>query len=317
MILQFRSFKNRIAELGNILREDIAASFTFRWKKLLTEKSGGLADKLANLAIKSGLYYFFFSPLVAMPFYNTCIFHPFVCGDFGLREIDGIKKQDAFFMNDEKTRLHGWFFEKPQAKKTVLVSHGNAGNITHRIELVKILLESGASVFIYDYSGFGLSHGSPAVDSCCSDSISAYDYLTKIRGISPDKIVLYGESIGTAFSCQLALKRPCSKIILQSSFQSLPQIAAEKMPLFRVYPPGIFPVNQLDTLGFVKGKHPPVLFIHGQKDTIISPGNSEELYRASSGRRFIARLPLAEHNDVPMKLSKECRSLLRSFLNED
>lgn len=301
--------------INRSLRYLFAPFLLSEWRKAAAEAKP--ATKLGNLkqtVLKLSFYYILFSPLVAMPFYNTCIFHPFMCGDYELAELEGVKKQEAFFFNSEKQRLHGWFFAKPGATKTVLLSHGNAGNLTHRNDLCKQLLQSGASVFIYDYAGFGKSEGSPTVDGCCRDAVAAFDYLNKTLKIPASSIVLYGESIGTAISCQLAAKRPCGALILQSGFQSLPQIAGEKIPVFFIYPRNIFPCNQLDSLAYLKGKHPPLLLIHGEADNIIPPHNSEDLYKAASGEKYLVKLPKAGHNDVPFNLTFECMSALSQFL---
>lgn len=286
-----------------------------QWKKAVDEIKALTPRKATHAAIKVAFYYVLFCPLVAMPFYNTCIFHPYVTGDYGYSELGGIKKQDVYFENQAKQRLHGWYFANPNAKKTVLFSHGNAGNLTHRKTTIEMLLYSGASVFIYDYSGYGLSHGSPSVNNCCEDAVAAYDYLKNKLKVKPESIILYGESIGTGFTCQLAKQRSCAAIILQSPFQSLPQIAREKVPLACIYPSFTFPVNHLDTLSYLKNQHPPVLLIHGQKDDLIPAHNSEDLYKCASEKKSIVRLPNAGHNDVSNNVNFECLSALSSFLH--
>ncbi|MBX9687801.1 MAG: alpha/beta hydrolase [Candidatus Obscuribacterales bacterium] len=292
----------------------IAAFRPSLWKKAGQEILALSRPKAGQALSKAGLYYILFCPLVAMPFYNTCIFHPFVCGDFDLKEIASIKKEDCFFKNSDNIALHAWYFRNPKAARTVLLSHGNAGNLTHRKELIKVLLESGASVFAYDYQGFGLSKGSPSVEACIKDAIAAYDYLHRDLKVPGNQIVLYGESIGTAFSCQLAKARPeLAAIILQSGFQSLPQIAHEKVALVKIYPKESFPCNKLDTLEYVKGKHPPLLIIHGEKDSTISSHNADELYKAAGGETYLVKLPDADHNNVPLKLNYAALSALSRF----
>lgn len=269
-----------------------------------------------RLLQKLTLYYLLFCPLVAMQFYTNCIFHPLVLGDFSNSKIDGITGQNIFFKSSDGTRLHGWYFFQPKARKTVLISHGNAGNLTHRRDLVNLLLATGASVFIYDYRGFGLSKGSPGVNESCNDGIAAFDYLNKSLKTPASSIVLYGESLGTGISAQIASKRTVSGVILQSAFRSLPQIAREKMPLFAIYPDAIFPVNTLDTLQFVRGEHPPLLIIHGKDDALISDKNAEELFKEASGsNKTLAICPQAGHNDVYAKLTEEAVSALHKFCN--
>ncbi len=306
---------NPFTMISRAFRYIFAPFYPSEWKKAGSEVKDTLStpQKIKSAGIKMGAYYLLFSPLVAMPFYNTCLFHPYVAGDFALPCISGVTKQDVFFYNTRNERLHGWYFEQAGAGKTVLVSHGNAGNLSHRVDLIKMLLKTGASVFIYDYAGYGLSKGSPSVDGCIDDSVAAFDFLTKEKKLPAESIVLYGESIGTAFTCQLAERRKSGALILQSSFQSLPQIAGEKMPLFCVYPKNIFPCNQLDSLSYVKGEHPPLLIIHGKLDNLLPCHNGEDLYKAASAEKQLVILPEAGHNDVPFKLTDECKLALAKF----
>lgn len=306
------------AALGRAYRYIMAPFLPSEWKRMQTdfiEDKRTPAQKVRASLLKLSLYYVIFSPLVAMPFYNTIIFHPFMTGDYDVKEMDGIKKQDVFFYNQNKQRLHAWYFKNPKASKTVFISHGNAGNLSHRAMLVRLLLLTGASVFVYDYGGFGLSRGSAGVDSCVADSLAAYDCLNKTLQVPASSIVLYGESIGTAMTVQVASKRPCASVILQSGFQSLQQIACEKVPVFHVYPSGIFPCNKLDTLSYVKGKHPPILFIHGQLDKIIPAHNSDDLFKAASEPKFHVKLEKAGHNDIVENMSYQCLAALSKFLH--
>lgn len=270
--------------------------------------------KATTAALKILAYYLLFSPLIAMPFYNTCIFHPYVTGAYDLTEVGGVKKEDVFF-SSQGHRMHGWYFAKPEAKKLVIVSHGNAGNLTHRTGLIELLLKSGVSVFIYDYSGYGLSHGSPNIDGCIDDAVSAYDAIVKKTNFAPESIVLYGESLGTAISCQLAQKRPVSSIVLQSGFQSLPEIARQKIWAINLYPNFIFPCNQLDSRDFISKNNPKLLLIHGQKDEIIPAFNSDAMYAVDHGQKQIIRLANAGHNDVVEKMDSKSKKILSDFLN--
>lgn len=283
------------------------------WRKCWHEICSMDLKKAKGATLKVLFYYLLFSPVVAMPFYNTVLFHPYVAGDYDLDQIAGVKRQDVFF-NSSGNFMHAWYFAKKDAKNLVLVSHGNAGNLTHRRSLVKMLLEGGASVFIYDYRGFGRSEGSPSIDRCCEDALAAYDCVKNQLKVPASSIILYGESIGTAFTCQLAALRPASKIVLQSGFQSLLQIAHEKIPLVSVYPKEAFFCNHLDSAAYLKGEHPPLLLIHGQQDSIIPAHNSDDLYRLASGLKYIVRLPDAGHNDIPEKMNFDGLSALSSFL---
>jgi fermentation-respiration switch protein FrsA (DUF1100 family) len=249
---------------------------------------------LPQLAISYAL----FAPKVAMPVYNTMIFYPYATGAYDLTAVNGIPYQDVFFPARNGKKLHGWYFSLPDASKTVLISHGNAGNLTYRAGLVKLLLQAGASVFVYDYRGYGKSTGSPSLKGLCEDADAAYNYLVEKMEVQPKDIITFGESIGSGAACELAANRPCGAIILQSAYTSLPTLAREKMPLVRMYPNWLFPGTKLDNLSILKQPHPPLLLVHGEKDELISISHSEKLYEQAVGTKYLTRLPDAGHNDI-------------------
>jgi len=300
--------------LANAFRYVFAPFFPSEWALKSVEPKGFTVSKVKRGIFKLFIYYLLFSPMIAMPFYNTCIFHPFMAGDFDLKEIAGVKKQDVFFSTAGGSRLHGWLFSQKGAKKTVLVSHGNAGNLTHRTDLIALLLRSGASVLIYDYRGFGRSQGQASVNGCCDDALAAYDFLSKDLHVPSDQIVLYGESIGTGFTAQLSAKRPCAGIILQSAFKSLPEIALEKLPYMSIYPTCFYPINNLNTISILGGVHPPLLLIHGKQDAIIPYHNAQDLFQAATGAKQLVSLPKAGHNDITSNVNPELLSALSKIL---
>lgn len=263
---------------------------------------------------KLSIYYLLLAPIVAMPFYNTMIFHPFASGDFSIKAIDGIACQNVCFKSANGKGLHAWLFTKPGASKTVLLSHGNAGNLTNRVDLVKVLLSVGVSVLAYDYQGFGKSEGSPSIDGICQDDQAAYDYLVHERKVNPADIIIFGESIGTGAASAVAAKNTCAGVILQSPFTSLPAIGREKVPLLRLYPDWLFPANRLDNLSLLKGKHAPLLIVHGEKDTLIPISHAEKIYKDASGPKYFARLPDAGHNDIYYVDSYLYQQALSSFI---
>lgn len=196
--------------------------------------------------------------------------------------------------------LHGWHFKLPNARRTFLINHGNAGNIYYRIPLVNVILQSGCSVFLYDYQGYGKSEGEPNMMNVLDDSLFVYDFVTKTLGVTERELVLYGESIGCAVTCSVARQRHPGAIVLQSPFSSLREAAADKLPWFRLYPPFVWSGPVLDNAAAMADIHPPLLIIHGAKDTILPCRYSEEIMaRAAEPKRFV-KLPNAGHNDVTM-----------------
>jgi pimeloyl-ACP methyl ester carboxylesterase len=113
--------------------------------------------------------------------------------------------------------LHGWYFEKPGAELTTLHLHGNGGNITHRLLTAEHVLEAGSSILLLDYRGYGRSSGRPTESGLYEDALAAYDWL-KQNGHG--RIVLHGESLGTAIAAELATRRRCAGLILEAPFTS-------------------------------------------------------------------------------------------------
>ncbi|MBY0552742.1 MAG: alpha/beta hydrolase [Candidatus Obscuribacterales bacterium] len=267
-----------------------------QWRKLV---SGLKRDRRssAKFCAKLCLYYVLFSPFVAMPLYNFLLFFPMTEGFYDTKEVAGVAKKDCYFQSPSGKKLHAWYFEKEGSSRTFLISHGNAGNLTHRTALIALLLGTGASVFIYDYEGYGKSEGAPSVNGACGSGEAAFKYLTETLHLAPQTIVLYGESLGTGITCQIAKKNQPAAVVLQSAFSSLPSVAAERIFLFHLYPSWTYPVNTLDNLAYVRSKTVPLLIIHGMQDRVISEKNAEALLAAATSPKGIVRLSDTGHND--------------------
>src|SRR5262249_20139555 len=155
---------------------------------------------------------------VALPFYNTMIFYPdkFPGGLYHVSTVDGIKAKDVYFPSSNGKRLHGWFFRRSDPGPTVLISHGNAGNLSDRSGLCDLVLRAGASVVVYDYQGYGRSEGSPSLKGILDDGLAAYKYLVEQEKVPPQDIVLLGESLGSVVAAHVADTQPCRGVIMQS-----------------------------------------------------------------------------------------------------
>lgn len=265
----------------------------------------------------ASLIYLLMSPRVNKLVYRPLMFFP-VAFPESVTEVptlEGIAGQEYFFEGGLGQTIHGWYWRNPGARHTFLFSHGNSGNLTIRLETSRHLLNSGASVFVYDYQGFGKSTGSPSVEGICDDAQSAYDFLVNSIGLNESDILLYGESLGAAVSTYLSSVRECSGIVLQSGFSSLKRIAREHFPFLGLYPDLLFPKPPLDSLSVLKNPHPPVLIIHGEQDTVIPVGHSVELYEGAVGRKQLLKLPLSSHADVWSSASEECNRALTGFID--
>jgi hypothetical protein len=180
-----------------------------------------------------------------------------------------------------------------------LVSHGNGGNIAYRLPLAFNLLQSGVSVFLYDYEGYGASEGSPSIEAICKDGLSAYDYLIAVKKYQPANIIGYGESVGTGITSYIASQRHFTGIVLQSPYTSLIQAGCDSLPWLRLYPHFLFPKPELNNVEIFTHPHPPLLIIHGKRDSILSYHYSEQIMKRALPPAELVLLPHAGHNDAP------------------
>lgn len=253
---------------------------------------------IAVVLVACGTYIFFCPPLLTK-FHGDYILFPIGPGpEFDFDTINGVKRDDVYFKNKNGDTLNGWFFQNPNsAAPVVLFSHGNGGNISNRVHLIKAIMDAGASVFIYDYRRYGRSTGVKSLSGLTEDADAAMDYLLKLRKLEPQRIVLYGESIGGGPTCYLLGKYPVKGVILDSTFTSLMRIAKKKVPYFCVYPDFLQPTPSFDNRSVIMGEHPPLLIIHGEKDDLIPASEAKDNFHDASEPKQILLLPGSNHND--------------------
>lgn len=222
---------------------------------------------------------------------------------------------DETFSAHDGTKLHGWYVQVPNSKKTFLVSHGNAGNLAYRLKIIDAIAASGCSVFAYDYRGYGKSEGEPTCEGIANDGVGAYDYLVKVKNVAPENIVLYGESLGCAVSTYISQKRSVGGVVLQSGFSSIVEAARDRLPWFNLYPEETFPQRFLDNVTAYKHKHPPLLLLHGAKDWILPSRYSQKIFDSAVEPKQLVLLPNASHNDVYDGDSAIVNDALKKFVD--
>ena len=201
---------------------------------------------------------------------NRLVFLPHMPG----RELDatpaaaGLDYEDATIDTADGERLHGWYVPAQGARGTVLFFHGNAGNISHRLESLQIFNRLGLSVLIVDYRGYGRSSGTPGEEGTYRDAEAAWKYLVSTRGIPPGRIVIFGRSLGGAVGAWLASQpdvRPAG-VVIESCFSSGLDMGR------RLYP--VLPVRLITRIGYpvtdyVQAIDAPLMVVHSRDDEII------------------------------------------------
>jgi uncharacterized protein len=248
----------------------------------------------------------YFAPRISPRLYYRRLFRPH--DDRGdLRELLNLtsgKTRRVFFRAFDGKRLHGCFFHNQASTKIILLHPGNSGDIAGRLPFIKILLAAGTSVFTYEPRGFGLSAGSPTIESICEDGLAAFDLLTSELGYAAQRIVLHGISLGAAVATYVSTQRRARAMILQSGFSSLEKIAKQKMPLLKIFPTWLFPRPLLDNVAILSQSHIPVLILHGAKDDTIPPAHSREMYAKAVNPKEIVLFPSSTHVEIsPLDLN--------------
>ncbi len=233
---------------------------------------------------------------VAMFFEDSLIYFPlpYPVGDW---QPEGLAFEDARFQALDSTRLHGWYVPHENPLAVILFCHGNGGNITHRIDKLRTLNRVvGASVLVFDYRGYGRSEGRPNEKGVLMDARAARAWLAKRAGIPETEIVVAGESLGGAVAVDLAARDGARALILESTFTSLPEMAAYHYPWL---PVKLLLRTRFDSLKRISAYHGPLLQSHGDADSIVPYEFGHRLFQAANSPKEFYTLAEADHNDSP------------------
>jgi len=222
----------------------------------------------------------------------------------------GLNFQNVEFVTEDKVRLHGWFIPDKNAKRTVLFFHGNAGNISHRLESIEIFHRLELNVFIIDYRGYGQSEGKISEKGTYRDAEAAWNYLINTQGINEQEIIIFGRSLGASIASWLASKHTPAALIIESGFTSVPSMGQ------RFYP--FLPIRWLthfkyDTRQYVKNISCPVMVAHSKNDEIIPYDEGHEIFDAAAEPKQFLEMR-GGHNDGFMVSGSTYIEGLRSFI---
>lgn len=223
----------------------------------------------------------------------------------------GLNYEDVSIDTADGVSIHGWFVPG-QSSRVLLFFHGNAGNISHRLESIRQFHELGLSVFIIDYRGYGKSGGRPNESGFYRDGDAAWRYLAETRGVNPHDIVIFGRSLGGSVASLLATKEEPAGLIVESSFTSVPDVAQELYPWL--------PARWLSRLrhatrDYVRDVRCPVLVVHSRDDEIIPFHHGEAIVAAAPEPRTLLALR-GSHNDAFLLDEPNYVAGLRAFLSE-
>ena len=236
---------------------------------------------------------------------------------FPMREIAftpkavGLFYEEIYFKTSDNKRLNGWFIPNEEARFTLLFSHGNAGNISHRIEKILLLHDLGLNIFIFDYRGYGKSQGSPSESGLYKDARAAHDYLISKRKIPENSIILYGESIGGAVAIDLAHKAKVRALVTEETFTSIRDMAKIAYPFLPYF---IFS-SRFNCISKIREVECSKLVIHSIDDEIVPFYLGERLFNAAKSPKKFLKIR-GSHNTAFLDSKKQFTEGIKSFLDD-
>ena len=212
----------------------------------------------------------------------------------------GLHYEDVYLVTDDNIRIHGWYVPHPGAQATLLFFHGNAGNLSHRLDSIAIFHDMGLSVFIIDYRGYGRSGGRASERGTYRDAMAAWNYLVDERRLHPDRIIVFGRSLGGAVAAWLAAEVAPAAVILESTFTSVKDLGKHYYPylpvslIARIH----YPVDE-----YITSFNSPVLVIHSEQDEVVPARLGRRLFEhAPEPKQF---LPISGDHNNGFLLSRE------------
>lgn len=227
-------------------------------------------------------------------------------------EAIGLEYESVNVTTEDNVSIHGWFVPAEADRGTVLFFHGNAGNISHRLESIEIFHDLGLNTFIIDYRGYGQSEGSPSEEGLYQDGEAAYRYLRDERAIPSGEIVVFGRSLGGAVASRTAAQFPVGALIMESSFTSAPDLGADVYPFLPVRLLARFEYPAED---YIQQVDLPVLVVHSEQDDIIPYHHGESLHRAAGPKAELLTIQ-GDHNTGFMTSGELYRQGLDEFLSQ-
>lgn len=207
----------------------------------------------------------------------------------------GLSYETLKIPTEDGETLDGWYIPAPAARATLLLFHGNAGNIGQRLDLIEIFHGLGLNVLIFDYRGYGASSGAPSEAGTYRDAAAAWRYLTETRHIPAAAIFLYGESLGGAIAAHLAQHHPARGLVLYAAFTGIAEMGDEYYPYL---PTRLITRIRYDTRAALGAVSSPVLLLHSRDDEITPYRMAEALLAAAPQPKRLIELS-GGHNDAP------------------
>jgi hypothetical protein len=221
--------------------------------------------------------------------------------------------EEVWLLTTDGVRINAFYHSNPASQQVLLWFHGNAENIGYDLDHLRALATIGVNILAVDYRGYGKSAGKPDEAGVYEDADAAYDYLIKQRHFRGDDILVYGHSLGGAVAVNLASRRPCGGLIVQSSFTNARAMARRMLliPLMEYVMKSRF-----DSLQKIRAVRAPILIVHGTRDEVVPFQMGQQLFAAAPEPKRFYPIEGAGHNDLMEVGGEPYLACLERFVRE-
>lgn len=212
--------------------------------------------------------------------------------------------RDVTLHTSDDLELGAWLIpaREPDRDVTVLVANGNAGDRSARAPLAEALAAEGLSVLLFDYRGYGGNPGSPSEEGLARDVRAAYRFIVDGEGVSPERLIYFGESLGAAVVTELATQQPPAAMLLRSPFTDLAAVGRVHYPYL---PVGFLLWDRYRLVENIADVRVPTTVVYGTRDSIVPPKQSREVAEAAEGKTLVVQVAGAGHNDIALLDGRE------------
>jgi fermentation-respiration switch protein FrsA (DUF1100 family) len=227
-------------------------------------------------------------------------------------EKTGLEFEDIKLITKDGINISAWHIPAKGGRHTIVLSHGNGGNISYSLDHIRIFHNMGLNVLAYDYRGYGKSGGSPSEEGTYLDAEAAYDYLVNVKRLRPENIILFGQSFGGAVSAELALRRKAGALIIDSGFTSVSDMGKKLYPYL---PVKLLSRFKYDTINKIDKATIPKLVIHSPEDELIPYEQGLALFNKAAEPKELLQIK-GGHNDGFILSEKMYEDGIKRFIEK-
>src|SRR5271157_2845152 len=221
--------------------------------------------------------------------------------------------EDVWLLTGDGVRINAFYRSNPSSRQVLLWFHGNAENIGYDLDHLRVLAKIGVNILAVDYRGYGKSEGKPDEAGVYQDADAAYDYLIKQRHFRAEDIIIYGHSLGGAVAVNLASRRPCGGLIVESSFTSARAMARR---MFAIPVIAYVVKSRFDSLQKIRDVRAPILIVHGTRDEVVPFEMGQQLFAAAPEPKRFYPIAGAGHNNLMEVGGESYLDCLQGFVGE-